>query len=82
MHTWDARVSRDFTFAERVRALVLIEGFNILNNQYTTAVNPIEYIATSGTLRPAAGYGLPIAAQGFPQGTNARSVQAAFRVTF
>lgn len=82
IHTWDARVSRDFTFADRVKALVLIEGFNILNDQYTTAVNDIKYIATAGTIRPATGYGLPIAAQGFPQGTNARSVQAAFRVTF
>lgn len=82
LHTWDARLSRDFSFTDRFKAVVLIEGFNVLNNQYITAVNNVAYTATAGVLKPVTGYGAGIAAQGYPQGTNARSVQAAFRVVF
>jgi hypothetical protein len=82
LHTWDARVSRDISFTDRFKATVLIEGFNLLNYQYITAVNNIEYVATAGILRPVSGYGAGIAAQGYPQGTNARSMQAAFRISF
>jgi hypothetical protein len=65
-----------------VKATILFEGFNVLNNQYITGVNNIAYTATAGTLRPVSGFGLGNAAQGYPQGTNARNFQAAFRITF
>ncbi len=81
-HTWDARISRDFTFTPRFKATVLLESFNLLNNQYITGVNNITYTATAGILKPVDGAGAPNAAQGYPQGTNARSVQAGFRVVF
>jgi hypothetical protein len=82
IRTWDARISRDFSFKEYVKATILFEGFNVLNNQYITGVNNIAYTATAGTLRPVSGFGLGNAAQGYPQGTNARNFQAAFRITF
>ena len=82
LHTWDMRVSRDINFTSRFKATVLIEGFNILNNQYITGVNDVTYTATAGVLKPVAGAGDGNAAQGYPQGTNARSMQAAFRVVF
>jgi hypothetical protein len=81
-HTWDARISREFSFKDRFKIGALIEGFNLLNNQYITQVNDIAYVATTGTLRPVAGAGQGIAAQGFPQGTNARSMQAGVRFVF
>jgi TonB dependent receptor len=82
LHTWDMRVSRDISFTARFKATVLIEGFNILNNQYITGVNDVTYTATAGVLKPVVGAGDGNAAQGYPQGTNARSIQAAFRVVF
>ncbi|MGA7236833.1 MAG: hypothetical protein WBY44_14195, partial [Bryobacteraceae bacterium] len=82
LHTWDMRVSRDINFTARFKATVLIEGFNILNNQYITGVNDVTYTSTAGVLKPVAGAGDGNAAQGYPQGTNARTMQAAFRVVF
>ncbi len=80
--TWDGRVSRDISFTHGVKATVLFESFNILNNQFITGVNNITYTATAGVLRPVTGAGAANAAQGYPQGTNARSVQAGFRLVF
>ncbi len=80
--TWDARLSRDFSFTERFKATVLIEGFNLLDNQYITGVNNITYTATAGVLKPVTGAGAGNAAGGYPEGTSARSVQAAFRIVF
>lgn len=82
LHTWDMRVSRDIPFTSTFKATVLLEGFNVLNNQYITGVNNIAFTATGGVLRPVDGVGVGNAAQGYPQGTNARSFQAAFRVVF
>lgn len=82
LHTFDARVSREFTYKNRFKVAALIEGFNLFNNQYTTQVNNIAFVATAGVLNPVAGYGQAIAAQGFPQGTNARSMQAGVRFVF
>ncbi|MBV9744236.1 MAG: TonB-dependent receptor [Acidobacteriia bacterium] len=90
----DARISRSIPITESVRAIVLFEGFNIFNMQYNTMVNPIAYTSVSllppgvlngartGTLLPVAGAGQGIAAQGFPDGTNARRLQVGFRVVF
>jgi hypothetical protein len=69
--------------------MVLFEAFNALNNQFTTAVNTVSYIAaatqppngavngpTTGVLRPVPGLGAPIA------GSAARAGQIGLRVTF
>ena len=80
--TVDGRVSREFSYKDWVKVGILIEAFNLFNNQYTTQVNNIAYTATAGVLTPAVGAGQAIAAQGFPQGTNARSVQAGLRIVF
>lgn len=85
----DARLSRTFTITDRVNAMLLFEAFNVLNNQYTTAVNNVGYIAaatappngaingpTTGIIRPVAGVGTPIA------GAAPRTAQIGLRVTF
>lgn len=87
--TLNARLSRTFQVSDRVKAMVLFEAFNALNNQFTTAVNTIGYIAaatqppsgavngpTTGVIKPVSGVGAPIA------GSAARSGQIGLRVTF
>jgi hypothetical protein len=87
--TVDARLSRTFTISDRVQATALFEAFNVLNNQYTTNVNTIGYIAsatappngavngpTTGVIKPVAGVGAPIA------GAAARVAQIGLRVSF
>ena len=76
------RFARSFTLTDVLRGTAMIEAYNMLNSQYITGVNTISYVATTGVLRPVAGAGAGNAAQGFPYGTNARSVQVAFRLTF
>ena len=80
--TVDARIARTFRVTEKLNGTILIEAFNLLNNQFATSVNTIAYTATTGTLKPVDGVGVANAAQGYPQGTNARTVQAGFRVVF
>jgi len=81
-HTLDARFSRTFQLTDQVRLTGLIEAFNVLNSQFVTSVNTLQYIATGGVLRPVAGYGDPNEAFGFPFGTNARRAQFAVRIEF
>ena len=90
----DARISRSLPITERIRAVLLFEGYNIFNMQYNTSVNPIEYLALpttpagqpngirSGTLFAVPGAGAGNASQAFPDGTNARRLQAGIRVEF
>jgi hypothetical protein len=90
----DARVARQFQITERVKATLLLEGFNIFNMQYNTGVNTIAFTAVPvlppglangtqvGTLKPVPGVGAGNAAQGFPDGTNARRLQVAIRIRF
>ena len=85
----NARLSRTFQVTDRVKALLLFEACNALNNQFTTAVNTVSYIAaatqppngavngpTTGVLKPVSGLGAPIA------GSAARAGQIGLRVTF
>ncbi len=60
----------------------MFEVFNVLNSQWTTGVNTVAFVATSGVLKPVAGVGTGNAAVSYPYGTNARNCQMAFRVTF
>jgi Carboxypeptidase regulatory-like domain/TonB dependent receptor len=93
-YTVDARIARSLPITERIRAVLLFEGYNIFNMQYNTSVNSIAYLALptppagqpngprTGTLFPVAGVGAGNASQGFPDGTNARRLQAGFRIEF
>jgi hypothetical protein len=90
----DARIARLLPITERIRAVLLFEGFNIFNMQYNTSVNSIAYLALptpppgqqngprTGTLFPVPGVGAGNASQGFPDGTNARRLQAGIRIEF
>jgi hypothetical protein len=78
----DARLSRSLPFTERIKGQLMFEAFNLFNTQYNTTVNTQAYTAISGVLRPTAGLGVGNSSQGFPDGTNARRMQAAFRLTF
>ena len=93
-YTVDARISRTLPFTERIKGVVLLEGFNLFNTQHNTGVYTVGYTATttlpagavsgptSGVLRPVAGLGVGNASQGFPDGTTARRCQVAFRLVF
>ena len=81
-YTINGRLTRTLPFTERVKGLLMFEAFNALNNQYATAINTIGYTATTGIVKPAAGVGLPIAADGYPFGSSARRCQIAFRLEF
>jgi hypothetical protein len=78
----DARLTRDLPFGERVKGILMFEAFNAFNTQYNTSLNTSAYIATRGVLRPVAGFGSGSSSQGFPDGTNARRAQVAFRLVF
>jgi carboxypeptidase family protein len=90
----DASIGRQFTITERVKAIVAFQGFNVFNMQYNTSVNTIAYRSQAvlppglsngpqtGTLFPVPGVGVGNAAQGFPDGTNARRLQVALRIVF
>jgi hypothetical protein len=78
----DARLTRQIPITERIQARLMLEAFNLLNTQYTTSVNTIAYLATSGVLKPVPGVGAGNAAGGFPWGDNARRAQVALRIVF
>jgi carboxypeptidase family protein len=90
----DARLARTFSFTERFKGTVALEMFNLLNDQYATMVNPVAFLSIAplapglingpqaGVMHPVPGYGNGIAAQGFPNGFNARSGQVMFRLDF
>lgn len=93
-YTVNGRLARTLSFGERIKATVAFEAFSILNRQFATAVNTIAYLSVSpiasglingphfGTLMPVPGLGTGIASQGYPDGTNARRAQLAFRIAF
>ncbi len=78
----NARVSRTLAFSERLQGKLLFEAFNVTNSQYDTGVNTTAYIATGGVLTPVSRLGAGNASYGYPNGTNARSCQVAFRLQF
>lgn len=82
MYRVDARLSRNLPFTEKVNGTLIFEAFNAFNTQYNTAVNTSAYVATKGVLAPVSGLGVGNQSQGFPDGTNARRAQVAFRVVF
>ncbi len=82
MHTVNARLSRSLPFTDRFRGELMFEAFNALNSQFNTSVNNIAYTAQLGVLKPVPGVGAGIASWGPMDGTNARRMQVAFRLTF
>lgn len=86
----DARLSKTLLVAERFRATLLFECFNVTNTVTYTGANTTGYDATwtgpiatgHGTIYPVAGLGIGNASGGFPDGTNARRAQAGLRLDF
>ena len=78
----NARISRAFPITERVKASLLFEAFNVFNTTYATGINTQAYSATGLVLKPVSSFGIGNAAQAFPDGTNARRMQAGVRVEF
>jgi hypothetical protein len=81
-YTVNGRVTRTLPFTERVRGMLMVEAFNVLNNQFITGINTLAYTVTSGVAKPAPGVGVGIAADGYPYGSSARRCQIAFRLVF
>lgn len=82
MYRVDARLSRNLPFSEKLKGVLMFEAFNAFNTQYNTFVNTTAYTATKGVLVPVSGLGVGNQSQGFPDGTNARRAQVAFRLVF
>ncbi len=80
--TVDARLVRTLPFTERIKGMLMFEGFNVFNTQYNTGIATTEFTASGGVIKPQVGFGLGNASQAFPDGTNARRLQAAFRLIF
>ena len=82
MHPVNARLTRSLPFTERFRGELMFEAFNALNSQFNTSVNTVGYVAQLGVLKPVPGVGTGNASWGPMDGTNARRMQVAFRLTF
>jgi hypothetical protein len=82
IHRLDARAERTLPFTERVKGKIMFEAFNVFNMMYNTSISTQVYSATNGVLTPTVGAGRGTNSQGFPDGTNARRAQVAFRLTF
>jgi hypothetical protein len=81
-YTVDARLVRNLPFTDRIKGMLMFEGFNVFNTQYNTGIATTEFTAAGGVIKPQVGFGLGNASQAFPDGTNARRLQAAFRLVF
>jgi len=66
----------------RRKGMLMFEGFNVFNTQYNTGIATTDFTASGGVIKPQVGFGLGNASQAFPDGTNARRLQAAFRLIF
>ena len=83
----DLRIQKGVKFKERYQAMFTFDAFNIFNHTYFTSVNTRAYTyqapsAANGnmpTLVPDTTLGVGSAAQGFPDGTNARRLQIGAR---
>jgi hypothetical protein len=78
----DARITKQFRFAERYGLDLNFEAFNVFNRVSDTSVTAQAYQATGGVLRPLSGVGTGTASGGFPDGTNARRAQVSMRLSF
>jgi hypothetical protein len=84
----DARLSRKLPFSEKVKASLNFEAFNAFNTIHNTGVQTSAYsVSSGGILKPVLTNGVShlgdgSASQGFPDGTNARRMQASLRFVF
>ena len=78
----DARLSRSIPITERIQASLMFEAFNVFITQCNTGINTTAYTASGGVLKPVTSFGTGNASQAFPDGTDARRMQAAFRLVF
>ena len=78
----DARLTKVLAFKERYQLHLNFEAFNVFNHVSDTSVNGQAFQATNGVLTPTARLGEGSAAQGFPDGTNARRAQVGMRFIF
>jgi outer membrane receptor protein involved in Fe transport len=76
----DARLTRVIGLTERIKLHLNVEAFNVFNNTYFTSVLTQAYTATNGVLTPLPRFGEGSATGGFPDGTNARRLQASLRL--
>ena len=77
-----ARLTRTLPIGEKFKVNLMVEGANVFNTQYNTAINQQAFTATAGVLRPVAGLGFGNASQAFPDGTAARRMQIGLRFIF
>jgi hypothetical protein len=78
----DSRLTRNLPFSERVKGALIFEAFNVFNTITNTGVLTQAFTASAGVLKPTANVGNGSQSQGFPDGTNARRMQVALRITF
>ncbi len=88
----DARLARTIPINERFKGYLMFEAFNVFNTEYNTSVQTSAYTASGGVLKPVTtvttagqtvtSLGFGSSSQGFPDGTNARRMQVAFRLVF
>lgn len=78
----NARLTRTVRITERIKGQLMFEAYNVFNSPYDTGVNTIAYTVAGGVLKPVAGLGAGNASLGYPNGTNARDCEVAFRITF
>ena len=83
----DARITRSLPFGERVKANLSFEAFNAFNTIHNTGIQTAAYSVSGNILKPVLTNGVSHvgdgnASQGFPDGTNARRMQVALRITF
>jgi hypothetical protein len=84
----DARITRSIPFSERLKANLSFEAFNVFNTIHNTSVQTAAYsVSAGGIIKPVLTNGVShvgdgSASQGFPDGTNARRMQASLRFTF
>jgi hypothetical protein len=76
----DARLTRVIGISERVKLHLNMEAFNLFNHTYFTNVLTQAYTAANGVLTPQPRFGQGSATGGFPDGTNARRLQASMRL--
>ena len=76
----DARLTRVISISERLKLHLNMEAFNAFNHTYFTLIQTQAFTAVNGVLTPQPRFGQGSATGGFPDGTNARRLQASIRV--
>ena len=76
----DARLTKIVKISERRQVHLNFEVFNLFNHVSSTSVNTVAFEVQDGVLRPLPHLGEGVAAQGYPDGTNARRAQVSLRL--